>query len=68
MCCFVGELTYIEAIDYIKQKHCNSNIGCTDSCMHSFLLCPYSIAIMAMEERAEKERVALLDNGNTTYS
>ena len=56
-------MTDQEAIKKIKVRHCQGDKYCTDCCMHGGNICPYDMAIDALEAQISlKECIANLDN------
>lgn len=55
-----------KAVEELRIKHCIKNQNCTDSCQHGENICPYDMAINALEKQIPK-KVLIGDCGYSLY-
>ena len=51
-----------KAVEELRIEHCIKNQNCTDSCQHGENICPYDMAINALEKQIAKKPVGLKKN------
>ena len=57
-------MTYKEARDKIRDRHCTHNHYCTDNCMQGEDCCEYAMALNAIEKQIPK---TVLEGDNPPY-